>query len=72
MPHRVRSARANHRCLAPGLHSSKKTSQRWRAVGETVSELTDRGIEQDNDVSNHCASRPLLLSAYILTGKKLF
>ena len=30
--------------LAPGQHSSKETSQRWRVVGYTVSDLTDPGF----------------------------
>ena len=35
-PERVTSSGANLRCLAPGLHSSEETSQRWRAVGDTA------------------------------------
>ena len=35
-PKRVTSGGAHLRGLAPGLHSSEKTSQRWRAVGDTV------------------------------------
>ena len=35
-PKRVMSYGANLRGLAPGLHSSKETLQRWRAVGDTV------------------------------------
>ena len=35
-PKRVASGGAHLRGLAPGLHSSEKTSQRWRAVGDTV------------------------------------
>ena len=33
------------RGLAPGLHSSEETWQRWRAVGDTVSNLNGPGIE---------------------------
>ena len=33
---RVTSGGAHLRGLAPGLHSSEETSQRWRAVGNTV------------------------------------
>ena len=33
------------RGLAPGQHSSEETSQRWRAVGDVVSNLTDPGIK---------------------------
>ena len=35
-----------HRCgLEPGQHSSEETSQRWPAVGDTVSHLTDPVVE---------------------------
>ena len=33
------------RCLAPEQHSSEETSPRWRAVGDTVFDLTGLGIE---------------------------
>ena len=33
------------RSLAPGQHSFEEMSKRWRAVGDTVSDLTDPGIE---------------------------
>ena len=36
-PKRVTSGGAHLRDLAPGLHSSEETSQRWRAVGDSVS-----------------------------------
>ena len=42
---RVTSGEVHLRGLAPGQHSSEETSQRWRAVGDTVSDLTDPGIE---------------------------
>ena len=29
--------------LVPGQHSFEETSQEWRAVGDTVSNFTDRG-----------------------------
>ena len=35
-PKRVTSGGAHLRGLAPGLHSSEETSQRLRAVGDTV------------------------------------
>ena len=35
-PKRVTSGGAHLRGLAPGLHSSEETSQRWRAVGDAV------------------------------------
>ena len=41
----VASGRAQPRGLAPGQRSSKETSQRLRAVGYTVSDLTGLGIE---------------------------
>ena len=41
----VASGRARPRGLAPGQRSSKETSQRLRAVGYTVSDLTGLGIE---------------------------
>ena len=44
-PNRVKSDGANFRGLAPGQHSSEETSQRWRAVDDTVFNLTDLGIE---------------------------
>ena len=44
-PKRVTSGGAPLRCFAPGQHSSEETLQRWQAVGDTVSDLTGRGIE---------------------------
>ena len=35
-PKRVTSCEAHLCGLAPGLHSSKETPQRWRVVGDTV------------------------------------
>ena len=35
-PKRVTSGGTHLRGLAPGRHSSEETSQRWRAVGDTV------------------------------------
>ena len=35
-PKRVTIGGAHLRGLAPGQHSSERTSQRWRAVGNTV------------------------------------
>ena len=35
-PKCVTSCGAHLRGLAPGLHSSEETSQRWRVVGDTV------------------------------------
>ena len=41
----VASGGARPRGLAPGQRSSKETSQRLRAVGYTVSDLTGLGIQ---------------------------
>ena len=38
---RVTSGGVHLRGLAPEQHSSEETSQRWRDVGDTVSDLTD-------------------------------
>ena len=40
-----RSGEVHRRSLAPGRHSSEETSQRWRVVGDTVSDLTEPGFE---------------------------
>ena len=66
-PKRVTNGGAHLRGLAPGQHSSEETSQRWRAVGGTLSALTSPEINPmtfrvDSDVSNHHATRPLLLT----------
>ena len=42
---RVTSGRAHFRGLALSQQSSTETSQRWRDVGDTVPDLTDRGFE---------------------------
>ena len=42
---RVTSGGAYLRGLAPEQHSSEKTSQRWRAFGDTVSDSTDLRLE---------------------------
>ena len=43
-PKRVTIGGDNLRGFAPGQHDSKETSQRWRAVGHNVSDLTGEGI----------------------------
>ena len=58
MPKRVTSGMVHLRFLAPGQHSSEKVSQRWRAISDTVFDLTDRGTEPqtcrtDSDMLNH-------------------
>ena len=42
------SSEARLRGLAPGQHSSRETSQRWRAVVDTVSDLTEPVIELES------------------------
>ena len=44
-PKRVTSGGAHLRGIAPGQLSSEETSQRWWAVGDTVIDLTDPGLE---------------------------
>ena len=45
-PKCVTSGGAHLQCIfAPGQHSSEETSQRWRAAGDTVSDLIRPGIE---------------------------
>ena len=44
-PKRVTSGGDHLHGLAPGLHSSEETSQRWRALGDTALDLTDPEIE---------------------------
>ena len=44
-PKRVTSGEDHLRGLAPGQHSSEKTSQRWGAVGDTVFDLADPKFE---------------------------
>ena len=39
------SSGTHFRGLAPGQLSSGETLQRWQAVGDTVSDLIDSGIE---------------------------
>ena len=51
------SGGARPRGLAPGQCSSEETSQRWRAIGYTMSDLTGLGIEPqtfrtDSDIFN--------------------
>ena len=57
-PKRVTSGGIPLRGSAPAQHSSEETSQWWRLVGDTVSDLTDTGIEPKtfragNNVFNH-------------------
>ena len=45
MPKHVASDGAFVRSLASGQHSLEETSQRWWVVGDSVSDLSDPGIE---------------------------
>ena len=40
-PQHVTIGKTDHRGSAPGQHCSEETSQRWRTVGDTASDLTD-------------------------------
>ena len=65
MLRRVASGGASLRGLMPGSHSSPETSQRWRAVGAIVSDLTGFGIEPrnsgtDSDISNNCFNHSMI------------
>ena len=44
-PESVASGEAHLSDLAPGQHSFEETSQRLRAMGDTVCDLTDLGIK---------------------------
>ena len=44
-PKLVTSGGIHLRGLAPEQHSSEETSQRWRTVGDNVSDLTSPGID---------------------------
>ena len=61
-PKRVTCDGAHLRSLAPGKRSSEETSQQWRIVGDTVSNLTYPRIKPmitraARDVFNHCANQ---------------
>ena len=51
-PNHLTTGGAHLRGLAPGQHSSKETSQQWRAVGYTVSDLTGPVIEPQTSRTN--------------------
>ena len=68
------SSGAHLRGLAPGQHSSEGTSQRWRAVSDTVPDLTGSVIKPktsrtDSDGFNKYASRPVQFFKYIYICK---
>ena len=54
-PKSVTSGGAHLRCLAPGQHSSEETSQRRRAVGDTLPDLIGPGIEPRPPAPIACA-----------------
>ena len=59
-PKHVTSGGVHFRGLAPGQHSSEKTSQWWQAIGDTVFDLTGPGIEpQTNRTDSACLTNEL-------------
>ena len=67
----VTSGGARLRGLTPGQHNSEETSQRLRAVGDTLSDLTGPGIEPqffrvDIDVINNRTNPPNVMHALML------
>ena len=79
--HYIRGITPKHETsdLAPGPHSSEETLQRWRAVGDIVSDLTGPGIEPQNLLSDGNVLPTeliggvffLITSIFILTQTKL-
>ena len=68
-PKHATNGRIHFRGLAPGQHNSKETWQRYRAVGDTVFDLTGPGIEPktsstDSDILDHNDSRPVINKDY--------
>ena len=61
-PKRVTWGGMHLRYLVPGQHSSEKTSQRWRTVGDTVSDLTDLEFEPHTSRTNSSVSTTKLTS----------
>ena len=55
-PKRVTRGGAHLRDLVPERHSSEETFQRWRNVGDTLSDLTGPAIEPQNH--QHCSECP--------------
>ena len=51
---RVTCGRAHLLGLAPAHHSCERTSQHWRAVGDTVSDLTGRKLKFDTSRTMFC------------------
>ena len=68
-PKHVTSGGSHLRGLASRQHSSEETSQRWRVIGNTVTDLSGPGIEPqtsfaDSGVFAHCANRPLFFEDF--------
>ena len=66
-PKRVTTGGVHLRDLALGQHNSEETTQQWRDVGDTVSDLTSPGIEPttirtDRDVFNHNVNRRVTIN----------
>ena len=65
-PKRVTSSGAHLRCFALEQHSSEETSKRWQAVGDTVSDLTEPGIE--SQTSRTDSVRLTTVDSWLWTG----
>ena len=63
-PKRVTSGGVHLCGLAPGLHSSKETSQRWRAIGHTEFVLTGPEIEPRSPALMSLANTQICQSRY--------
>ena len=66
-PKRVRRGRVQLRYLAPGKHNFEEKSERWRAVGDTTSNLTGPVIEPQTsrtDRSGRGSLRPVQSLAF--------
>ena len=64
-PPRVMSGRTHLRSLAPGLLSSEETLQRWQAIGDTVSDLSEPGIEPQTSRTDSVRLTTVLTSRFI-------
>ena len=62
--------RAHFRGIAPGQHSIVEASQRWRAVGDTSSALTDLGFQpQSYRTDSNWANWRIVENYLYLTSK---
>ena len=64
-PPRVMSGGTHVRSLAPGLFSSEETLQRWQAIGDTVSDLSEPGIEPQTSRTDSVRLTTVLTSRFI-------